>query len=160
LLPNQWSLRPAGRQVELGDFPVNLALHPTGRWLAVLHAGYGDHEVLIVDLQRQKVASRVVLDQTFYGLCFAPDGRQLFASGGEFEVVHTFEFDDGLLARHRQLRVASPSQKFIPGGLASDAAGRTLYVAGPWGHAVCVLPLDNPDKRTTIALEPDSYPYA
>ncbi|HUA39573.1 MAG TPA: hypothetical protein VMA35_14365, partial [Candidatus Sulfopaludibacter sp.] len=22
LLPNQWSLRPAGRQVELGDFPV------------------------------------------------------------------------------------------------------------------------------------------
>ena len=28
LLPNQWSLRPAGRQIELGDFPVNIALHP------------------------------------------------------------------------------------------------------------------------------------
>src|SRR3712207_3089584 len=28
LLPNQWSLRPAGLQLELGDFPVNLALHP------------------------------------------------------------------------------------------------------------------------------------
>ena len=27
-LPNQWSLRPAGRQVVVGDFPVNLALHP------------------------------------------------------------------------------------------------------------------------------------
>ena len=34
-LPNQWSLRPAGRQLELGDFPVSLALHPSGRWLAV-----------------------------------------------------------------------------------------------------------------------------
>ncbi len=28
LLPNQWSLRPAGRQVPLGDFPVNIAMHP------------------------------------------------------------------------------------------------------------------------------------
>src|SRR5205809_1022385 len=24
LLPNQWSLRPVGRQVELGDFPINV----------------------------------------------------------------------------------------------------------------------------------------
>src|SRR5262245_5169021 len=42
LLPNQWSLRPAGRHVRLGDFPVNLAIHPSGRWLAALHAGYDD----------------------------------------------------------------------------------------------------------------------
>ena len=27
-LPNQWSLRPAGKQLALGDFPVNIALHP------------------------------------------------------------------------------------------------------------------------------------
>src|SRR5207253_309534 len=43
LLPNGWSLKPAGKQVALGDFPVNMALHPSGEWLAVLHAGYGDH---------------------------------------------------------------------------------------------------------------------
>src|SRR5437879_5810108 len=49
-LPNQWAIRPAGKQVELGDFPVNTAVHPGGRWLAVLHAGYGPHEILIVDL--------------------------------------------------------------------------------------------------------------
>src|SRR5450631_4013087 len=38
-LPNQWSLRPAGKQMTLGDFPVNLALHPEGKFLAALHAG-------------------------------------------------------------------------------------------------------------------------
>ena len=70
LLPNQWSLHPAGKQVPLGDFPVNLALHPGGRWLAVLHAGYGEHEVHVVELGKQKarVVSRVALDQTFLGL--------------------------------------------------------------------------------------------
>src|SRR5215472_1358942 len=64
LLPNQWSLRPAGKQLPLGDFPVNLALHPSGQWLAVLHAGFGTHEVVIVDLNRskQKIVSRVTLD--------------------------------------------------------------------------------------------------
>src|SRR5262249_19812473 len=88
LLPNQWSLRPAGKQLVLGDFPVNLALHPSGRWVAVLHGGYGEHEVIIIDLQSEKTATRVGIPQAFYGLCFSPDGRTLFASGGEFEVVH------------------------------------------------------------------------
>src|SRR4051812_19674832 len=65
LLPNQWSLRPAGKQVALGDFPVNLALHPDGHSLAVLHAGYGTHEVVLVDLTsgREKVTCRVPLPQ-------------------------------------------------------------------------------------------------
>src|SRR5262249_60180782 len=77
VLPNQWSLRPAGKQLELGDFPVNLALHPKGEWLAALHAGYGEHEIVVVNLKRQKVAARVSLEQTFYGLCFSPAGRTL-----------------------------------------------------------------------------------
>src|SRR5262245_3064847 len=48
-LPNQWSLRPAGANVLLGDFPVNLALHPSGQYLAALHAGYGEHEIILLD---------------------------------------------------------------------------------------------------------------
>ena len=160
LLPNQWSLRPVGRQLPLGDFPVNLALHPGGPWLAALHAGYGEHEVVIVDLKKQRVVSRVTLEQTFYGLCFAPDGKTLFASGGEFEVVHAFDFADGLLSRPRQLAVVKETEKFIPGGLATDAAGKALFVAGTWGDAVALLPLDQPEKRTLVAVEKGSYPYA
>src|SRR5438445_10761631 len=71
-LPNQWAIRPAGKHIELGDFPVNTALHPSGQWLAVLHAGHGDHEVIIVDLdpKRPRIVSRAIIDQTFYGVCF------------------------------------------------------------------------------------------
>src|SRR5262249_37456997 len=104
-LPNQWSLRPAGKHLELGDFPVNLALHPSRLWLAALHAGQSEHEVIVIDLKRQKIANRVTLDQAFYGLCFSPDGKTLFASGGEYEVVHAFDFDNGLLSKHRKYEV-------------------------------------------------------
>jgi DNA-binding beta-propeller fold protein YncE len=162
LLPNQWSLRPAGKQIALGDFPVNLALHPTGKWLAVLHAGFGTHEVTIVDLQKGKeqVACRVPLEQTWCGLTFSPDGDTLYVSGGEREVVHAFAFDDGLLARRKAVRVADATGMFIPGGLATDKAGKVLYAAGTWGHAVALVPLDAPDRRRTVPLGKDSYPYA
>ena len=68
LLPNQWSLRPAGRQLVVGDFPINIALHPNGRYAAVLHSGYSQHEIRIVDLKSGQPVSQVSLDETFYGL--------------------------------------------------------------------------------------------
>jgi DNA-binding beta-propeller fold protein YncE len=159
LLPNQWSLRPAGRQRPLGDFPVNLALHPGGRWLAVLHAGYGDHEIMIVDLETEKVASRVLLEQTFYGLCFSPDGAELYASGAEFHVIHAFRFDNGLLANHRELPIAEKADRFVVCGIAADPTGKTLYAAAPWGDAVVVRPVRDGEAFKHIPLEKDSYPY-
>src|SRR5262245_16006629 len=88
LLPTQWSLDPAGRQLKVGDFPVNIALHPKEPLAAVLHAGYGEHEIVLVDLKEFRIVSSVALPETFVGLVFSPDGSQLFASGAEKEVVH------------------------------------------------------------------------
>ncbi len=161
-LPNQWSLQPAGKHLVVGDFPVNMVLHPGGEFLAVLHAGYGEHEIVAIDLRnkRQRVICRAPLEQTFYGLCFSPDGGTLFASGAEFEVVHSFAFADGLLSKPRQIAVAALKDKFIPAGLAVSADGKTLFAAGTWGDGVAVVPLDDAEKRKTIALEKGAYPYA
>jgi DNA-binding beta-propeller fold protein YncE len=162
LLPNGWSLRPAGKLLPLGDFPVTLALHPSGDWLAALHAGYGPHEVFIIDLNagKERVTTRVELPQTFTGLAWSPDGKSLYASGGEFETVHVFAFDGGLLGKGATIRAAGEKEKFIVGGLALDAEGKTLFVAGTWGHAVRIIPLGDPEKRRTVTLSKDSYPFA
>src|SRR5579875_2972656 len=160
-LPNQWALRPAGKQLPLGDFPVNLALHPSGRWLAVLHAGYGTHEVVIVALPdtTPKIVCRAEVDQAFYGLCFTPEGKRLLASGGEQEVVHVWDFDEGLLAHHRVLPMLGQSKRFVPSGIAVDPEGQILFAAGVWGHAVNIVSLDAPHRFHTVQLEQDSYPY-
>src|SRR5262249_33622927 len=71
LLPNQWSLRPVGKQVELADFPVNVAVHPGGRYAAVLHAGYSRHQIIIVDLTAAQTVSSAEINQAFYGLEFS-----------------------------------------------------------------------------------------
>ncbi len=160
LLPNGWSLKPVGKQMALGDFPVNSTLHPSGKWLAVLHAGVGDHEIVIVELKKQKIVSRVVIDQTFYGVCFSADGQKLYASGGEYEVVHAYEFDEGFLFKHRELRIVPEKEKFIVAGLAIRK-DNTLAAAGPWGDAVAFLnPEDKEGKVTRVDLEKQSFPAA
>ena len=152
-LPNQWRLKPAGKQIPVGDFPANIQLHPTGQFAAVLHCGYRDHEVVILDLNpaRQKVTARVTVDQAFYGLKFSPDGRQVYASGGEFDLVHVWDFDKGLLHNHRTLDV-SAGKRTVPAGLALDPAGRELFVAGLYAEALVRVPLDNPDNKVVIPL--------
>ncbi len=92
LLPTQWSLQPAGKQLAVGDFPVTIALHPTEKFAAILHAGYGDHEIVIVDLSEFRVVSRASLPETFVGLRFNSTGAELFASGAEKETIHRFDF--------------------------------------------------------------------
>src|SRR4051812_39384885 len=150
LLPNGWSLRPAGKQVALGDFPVNLALHPDGKHAAALHAGYGAHEVVVVSLdeKRPKITSRVSIDQAFQGLTFSPDGKTLYASGGEFDEVHAFSFEGGLLGKRAAIRITGVKDRFVVGGITSDRKGENLFVCGTWGDEVRIVPLNKPgDQR-------------
>jgi DNA-binding beta-propeller fold protein YncE len=151
LLPNQWSLRPAGRQVVVGDFPANLALHPGGRYAAVLHCGYSQHEIRILDLVSGQQVSQVALNESFYGLAWSPDGRHLYASGATFETVHAFAFADGLLADAVDFRLRPEQETGVPIGLATDAGGG-LYVAEGWGSRVDKLDAATGKPIWTVTL--------
>ena len=152
-LPNQWSLRPVGDQVELADFPINVAVHPGGRFVAILHSGYSQHQILCVDLSATNVVSCTRIAEAFYGLEFSRDGNRLFCSGAGDEVIHAFDFDGGNLSNARQIRLREVKARGVPAGLAIDAAGGTLWAANVWGHAVSrVEPTSEPPRVTEIAL--------
>ena len=136
LLPNQWYLRPAGKQTVVGDFPVNIAMHPAGKFAAVLHCGYGQHEVVIFDTEAGKIASRAAINEAFYGITFSPDGSRLFCSGSSEELIHAFAFKDGYLAEPTSYSLRKKETRGIPAGIAAGADGSTLYVANVWGHSV------------------------
>src|SRR3954451_17483323 len=40
LLNNGWRIKPVGRQVPLGTFPMSTALSPDGKYLLILNGGY------------------------------------------------------------------------------------------------------------------------
>jgi DNA-binding beta-propeller fold protein YncE len=153
LLHNQWSIRPAGRQIELGNcFPVNIAIEPKGRYAAVLHAGYTPHEVVVADLNSGAITCRVPMHQTFYGLVFSRDGSVLYASGGGDETVHRFAFLNGQLSNGTEIQVHDKTLRGVPCGLAVDRAQKRLYVADVLGDSVAEVALGPKPEVTDINL--------
>jgi DNA-binding beta-propeller fold protein YncE len=150
-LPNQWRLRPAGTQLEVGDFPVNQALHPSGQFMAILHAGFRDHEITIVELGRRRTVTRKIIDQAFYGLSFSPDGKKLYASGGETEVVHEFDFDRGTLSNPKTISLKDTAKNLIVGGVTAISNDELIAVA-TWGDTLYRIPTANPENRTILSL--------
>jgi DNA-binding beta-propeller fold protein YncE len=151
LLPNLWSLRPVGKQVPLGDFPVNIALHPSGKWAAILHSGYGEHEIVVLQISSGKIVSRVSLPETFYGMAFSPDGARVVCSGAGDEVLHRFEFKNGFLFNHSELKLRDPKERGIPSGLSISPDGRIAFAANLWGQSVDLVALDSGELKR-IAL--------
>src|SRR5262249_19059439 len=128
LLPNQWSLRPAGsRQIALGDFPVNIAVTPDGRYAAVLHCGYSSHEIEMVKLADGTITCRTNIQEAFYGMTFSADGQKLYCSGASDEDIHTFRFHHGQLEQTADLPLRKSQETGVPCGLAIDPAGKKLY---------------------------------
>jgi DNA-binding beta-propeller fold protein YncE len=158
LLPNQWSLRPAGAQIELRDFPVNIAVHPAGKFAAVLHSGYSANQISIVDLTIGKAVSHANIEQSFYGLQFSRDGKRLFCSGAGHEVVHQFDFERGALGNHKEIRVRDIEERGIPAGLAVDKSAGELFVANLWADRVSRVRLQEGSPVIDIPLRTNAAP--
>ncbi|MGC8640445.1 MAG: bifunctional YncE family protein/alkaline phosphatase family protein, partial [Isosphaeraceae bacterium] len=160
LLPNGWSLKPAGRQTRLGDFPVQIAVHPREPVLAILHAGYGDHEVITASATTGKIIGRVLLPETFAGLVWSADGKHLYVGGGWDDRIYRFDHADGLLSNKSTFSYHSGGAgRKVVAGLALSADGQTLWTANVHGHSLSRLDIKSGKFDEAVILEADSYPY-
>ena len=154
LLPNQWSLRPVGKQVVIGDFPVNLAVHPSGKFVVALHAGYGQHELVSVALPEGKVIARVALGDAFYGLAFSPDGTRIYTSGAGDETVVEHAFKAGHFSEPQRIQLRDIKERGVPAGLAVSADGRRIFAANVYGQDIAVADLDQRKASALFPLAP------
>jgi YVTN family beta-propeller protein len=181
LLPNGWSLRPAGTQTPLGDFPIAIAEHPSAPVLAILHAGYGEHEVFTLDTKTRQVLGRVSIPETYGGIVWNADGTRLYVGGGFDVVVYRFDHAGGLLSNratfdldagtiHGDAKVddgeplvrAQRGAKAAVGsvaGLALSADGKTLWAADAFGHKLRRLDAETGKAGKSVEFEKGSYPY-
>ena len=143
LLPNQWSLRPAGSHVELGDFPVNLAVSPDGKFAVLLHSGYSQNELVAVSLSEKKITARANVAEAFYGLSFSPDGKKIFCSGASGENIFTFTFNSGKFSISNSIALRKPGQNGVPAGIALDNTGKNLFAVNLWGDTVSRVKLSD-----------------
>ncbi|WP_406695944.1 alkaline phosphatase family protein [Singulisphaera sp. Ch08] len=171
LLPNGWSLRPAGKQSPLGDLPVILAENPKFPILAILHAGYGEHEVWTLDAKSGQTIARAAIPASFSGLVWSANGDRLYVGGGFDDLIYGFDHKDGLLSNKSTFRYPdrTPLQKEsgpggkkrqrVTAGLAVSADGKSLWAANAFGHTLARFDTESKALISEIELGLDSYPY-
>jgi hypothetical protein len=66
-LPNGWSLSPAGASLPLGDFPMNLVVSPSGKYMAVTNNGQSKQTITLIDPASEKIIDEVTIEKSWYG---------------------------------------------------------------------------------------------
>jgi len=138
LLPNGWTISPAGKQVPLKDLlPLNVVPVAGGTYVLVATSGYHQHELLLVDLRDNTVADRQTMRESWFGLALAPQADRLWWSGGGTGRLHTFDLKNGKLSPGLPVPDLSQlsakkqeefrKQDHFTSGLALDTKSQTLY---------------------------------
>ncbi|MFI5214676.1 MAG: bifunctional YncE family protein/alkaline phosphatase family protein [Gemmatimonadales bacterium] len=159
-LPTGQTLDPAGALTTIGQMPLAMILAPDGRHLVLLLDGYRDEGIQVVDRQGA-VTQTIAQEAAFIGLAFSRDGRTLFASGGNQDVVYRYrwEADTAALADSLVLAVKQPrkSGTRYPAGIATSLGGGQLYVTENLADSLAVVDLAT--GRIVQRVATGRYPY-
>lgn len=94
LLPNGWYLTPVGKQLPLGDLPLNLVVSNTRKYMAVTNNGQSTQSIELFDVQKGIKLDSIEITKSWYGLAFGKNDRFLYASGGHDNRVIRYAVND------------------------------------------------------------------
>ncbi len=162
LLPNGWTLTPAGEQIEVGDLPMNIVVEPRGRQAFVLNSGWNEHTVSVIDLVHNRKVQEVPLDRSWLGLTFDPRENRLYVSGGARPIIEVLAYDpthqEAPLTRQTPIELDSALvKKAYISGLALDAEGSRLFAANT--EEGTLIEVDLTAGRTVRQLSLGGVPY-
>lgn len=142
VLPNGWSLSPAGRSFELGDLPLNIAVSVSEKWMAVSNNGQGTQSLQLINPKTEAVSDQVEIPKSFYGLKFSRNDRFLYASGGNDNWILKYEILEGKLKIRDTLILGKPwPEKISPVGIEIDDDKNLLYVVTKENNSLYIIDL-------------------
>ncbi len=162
LLPNGWTLTPAGEQVSLTDMPLNIIPLADNRHALVASSGYNKHELCLVDLQDRTIVDRESVRQSWFGLAVSAAGDKVWWSGGGADMLHAYELKGLDLVRvgpdepdesKRSREERQADRRFRSGIL---LAGNTLYTLDINTATLRAIDLTGkaPDKTAKVGSRP------
>jgi len=157
LLPNGWRIAPAGRHLPVGELPLAMVESADGRYLAVTTSGYSRPALVVIDVERQVIASRLSVDHAWLGLAWHPDGRRLFSSGAGSSAVNEYVFQSGTLKAGPTYPLGRPSRESFVGGLDVSPDGRRLYAVHVLGETLSAVDLVTGGVARTVTLAAEPY---
>jgi YVTN family beta-propeller protein len=162
-LPTGVALDPAAPAHKVGSFPLAVVMAPEGDRAALLLCGWREQGVQIVDVATGAVTQTLPQPAAFVGLAFSPDGKMLYASGGNEDVIYAYRWSDRQATPASAITLrAKPDPKksgtSYPAGIAVSPDGRYLYAAENLADTLAVVDLAS--NTVVQRVETGRYPYA
>lgn len=160
LLPNGWTLSPAGTAVEVGELPLNMALSPDEKYLVVTNNGTAWQGLSLIETATWKVVQSVPLNRSWLGLKFLRKENALLVSGGNDNKVLKYSLSNGSLRLSDSIIVGEPwpTGRIWLGGLDVDEDAGILYVTSRENNRLYQIDLRR--KAVATSTELPAKPYA
>jgi YVTN family beta-propeller protein len=157
-LPNGWNLTPVGKLIPAGDLPLNMAISPSGKLAAVTNNGYGVQTIQLIDIENEQVIDSVEIGTSWLGLSFSADGKNLYASGGNDNIIIRYSVNKRKLVNTDTLVLGKPwPQKISIAGIASDEKNNRLYAVTKEDNSLYVIDLKSKRIITKKPLGGEGY---
>jgi len=160
-LPTGIVLDPAGSSIPLGSMPLAAIWSPDSARIVVVLGGYRDQGIQVVDRASRRVVQTLVQPSAFLGATFTPDGRRLFVSGGNGDVIYEYAWQSGTATLTDSIalgpRPGKKGGRVYPAGLACSPDGGQLYVAANLADSLEVVDLTR--RRVIERHATGQYPY-
>ncbi len=139
-LPNGWALTPAGKQIPLGDLPLNIALSPDKKLAAVTNNGQSTQSIQLIDIKKGIVLDTKEIAKSWLGLVFSGDGKLLYASGGNDNLIIRYAIKNKKLVNKDTIVIGKPwPEKISIAGIALDDAANRLYAVTKENNSLYVI---------------------
>ncbi|WP_019990450.1 bifunctional YncE family protein/alkaline phosphatase family protein [Rudanella lutea] len=159
-LPNGWSLTPTGSSVPLGDLPLNMVVSPDQKRLAVTNNGQSKHTIQLFDVSgssTRQLAS-IEIPKAWVGIRFSPDGKRLYASGGNDNRVMVYDIADNQLVKADSITLGKAwPNRISVAGLDLSRDGKTLYTVTKDDSALYVCNVASKQIEKRIQLPHEAY---
>ena len=169
-LPTGATLDPAGMSYDLGSMPLAMVLSPEKNRVIALLNGWREQGIQVIDRSTGRILQTISLPAVFLGVVFSPDGKSLYVSGGNQDVIYRFDWRAGAAtladsivvearrrARDNMMGGMMKAGLRYPAGIGISPDGRTLYAVENLGDSLAVVDLAS--RRVVQRLATERYPY-
>jgi YVTN family beta-propeller protein len=158
LLPNGWTLSPAGSMLPLGDLPLNIAVSNSGKLMAVTNNGQSVQSIQLINAVTQKVVDNIVVPKLWYGLAFSANEKHLYASGGNDNWILKYTITKNKLQLTDSILLGAKwPTKISPAGIALDDAKQMMYVVTKENNSLYAINLVTKKTDYQLQLEDAAY---
>lgn len=157
-LPNGWKLSPVGKFLPLGDLPLNMAVSPDKKLLAVTNNGQSDQSIHLINPQGMQLLDSMVIAKGWLGLAFSKDGKYLYASGGNDNWIMRYQVKNNKIVPFDTLVIGKKwPEKISVAGIAVDAKQELLYTVTKENNSLYVYDIRSKKVKSQVPLGGEGY---